>query len=302
MSLVEKALEKMQQAQRIRSTTEAPAPRQTVFGTIVGGEAVISPDGAQPPERPPARIVAIDQLALREAGILPPQPQERQIAHQYRQIKRPLVSNALGRGTSRLPNGHLIMIASAMPGEGKTFTSVNLAFSMTLEKDLRVVLVDADIPKPHITRLFGLDAERGLTDVLSDRSLDVESLVLPTDVPGLFVLPAGTRTENATELLASNRMRDLVTQLARNDSNRIALFDSPPLLLTTESHALSDLAGQIVVVVRAETTPQSVVLDGLSFIPQGKPVSLVLNQCTDRMPSGYYYYGYSESRGNAPRT
>src|SRR5690606_17879987 len=126
------------------------------------------------------------------------------------------------------------------------------------ERDIHVLLIDADFPKPHITKLFGLEKEEGLFDALRDSSLDVESLILPTSVPGLFVLPAGQRTENATELLASNRMQQIVTRLGERDPSRIVLFDSAPLLLTTEAPALAQIAGQVVVVVRAGVTPQQV--------------------------------------------
>src|SRR5690606_4713039 len=113
------------------------------------------------------------------------------LADQYRHIKRPLISNATGRGGERLERGQLIMMASAMPGEGKTFTSINLALSMALEKDLSVLLVDADVAKPHISRTFGVEQEPGLLDILKDESSRVESVILPTDVPNLCILPAG---------------------------------------------------------------------------------------------------------------
>src|SRR5690606_38566868 len=116
---------------------------------------------------------------------------------------------------------HLIMMTSALPGEGKTFTSISLAFSMALERDIHVLLVDADVAKPHISRLFGLEGERGLLDLLRDDSLDVESLILPTSVSRLSILPAGQRTENATELLASDRMRQIAARIGERDSSRV---------------------------------------------------------------------------------
>src|SRR5690606_6116067 len=120
--------------------------------------------------------------------------QERELADQYRQIKRPLIANAIGRGVQKPKNGHLIMMASALPGEGKTFTSINLALSLALEKDISVLLADADVPKPHISRIFGVETEPGLIDVLANESLDVESLILPTDTPHLSILPSGMQS------------------------------------------------------------------------------------------------------------
>src|SRR5690606_13997121 len=106
--------------------------------------------------------------ALRAAGLLPPEHQEREIADQFRQIKRPLVDNVIKRADAGRADAHLIMVASALAGEGKTFTSLNLALSMSLEKDIRVLLVDADVPKPHVSRLFGIAKEPGLVDALAD--------------------------------------------------------------------------------------------------------------------------------------
>ncbi|MBX5461122.1 MAG: AAA family ATPase [Steroidobacteraceae bacterium] len=295
MSLVEKALEKMrgQAARPMRL-----AASEAVYGQVALTGATRAAHGT------PERIVVIDQDALRAAGLLPPAKQARQIAEEYRQIKRPLIANALGRGATKLQNAHVIMMASAMPAEGKTFTSINLAFSMASEKDVTVLLVDADVAKPHISRLLGLDKERGLLDALQDPTLDVESLVLPTDVPGLSVLPAGKWSENATELLASQRMQQIVAGISRFDANRIALFDSPPLLLTTESRALSQVVGQIVMVVCANKSPQKVVLDAISQLGEHRCVSLVLNQSVANPTSNYYYYGYGygqarEGAGNA---
>jgi exopolysaccharide/PEP-CTERM locus tyrosine autokinase len=242
----------------------------------------------------PERLLEVNEAALRAAGLLPPEQQARLIGRQYRQIKRPLIANAFGRGGTRVPNGHVIMVASAIPGEGKTFTAINLAFSMAMEKDVHVLLADADVLKPHISRLFGVDKQPGLLDVLKDPTRDIESVILPTNVPGLSILPAGGRAENATELLSSDRMRDIVMRLAEKDAHRIVLFDSPPLLLTSESHSLTQVVGQIVVIVRAGGTPRQAVLDALSHLGEDKRVALVLNQSVTASPTNYYYYGNND--------
>lgn len=241
-------------------------------------------------------VVKIDRQSLRSQGLLPPEHQERTLADQYRQIKRPLIANATGRGgTEKLPRGQLIMVASAMPGEGKTFTSVNLALSLALEKDLSVLLIDADAPKPHLDRALGVAGEPGLLELLRDQSLDPEALIIPTDVPALTMLPIGTGSETTTELLASHRMEEIMHQLASNDPRRILIIDSPPLLLTSESRVLAEAAGQVVLVVRAGFTPQQSVLDAISHLGEGKSIGLLLNQSTDAAPAGYYY-GYGDSK------
>src|SRR5690606_19342237 len=281
-------------AQESRAATAASARAPAAAAQAIKEAPSTKPiedDGSREPRKPP-RTVLIDHDALRAAAILPPANQERLLADEYRQIKRPLISAALGRNADPLPNGHFMMIASALPGDGKTFTSINLALSMALERDISVLLVDADVAKPHVSKIFGVDQERGLLDLLRDEREDVESLILPTSVPGLSLLPAGRLTETATELLASSRMEEIISQLAARDPNRIVLFDSPPLLLTSESRALATIVGQIVLVVKANSTPQRAVFDVLDLLGDGKSVNLVLNQATERAKVGYYqYYG-----------
>jgi protein-tyrosine kinase len=322
MSLVERALKKLQEQQRGLDASRVPSLHRvgrvevTVPATAAPAEspdtidleavpsaavpAVLEKLPAQPsaPSRLPKRPVsnkriAVSVAALRSEGLLPPEHQERQIADQYRQVKRPLVAAALNRGEDAVANSHLIMVSSAAPGDGKTFTSINLAMSMSMEKDISVVLVDADVPKPHISRLFGVDREPGLLDALRDPAVDVETLILPTDIPNLSILPAGKWSETATELLSSRRMETLVCEMGRNDVQRICLIDSPPLLLTNESRALAQWVGQIVIVVRAGKTLQQDVQDALSHLPQGKAIGLVLNQSMTTTPG--YYYGYGDA-------
>ena len=235
------------------------------------------------------RIIPIDLDGLRSVGLLPPAHQERELAQQYRQIKRPLINNALGRGVERLPEGNLVMIASAVPGEGKTFTSINLALSIRLEEDVTVLLVDGDVVNPRLSQILGADDVRGLLDVVKDPSLSLSSAILQTDIPGLSFLPAGHQDANATELLASARMQEVISQLSQQDPSRLVLFDSAPLLLTTESHALTEVAGQILMVVRADQTPQHVVLEAIETLSESKSVSLVLNQSMKQPHAGYYY-------------
>lgn len=296
MSLVERALKKIQESRaavppalEVHVAAASPVAPARVPRTQPGAAVARSP---AEPRDPPSRIVHVDRTALRAETILAPEHQERQVADQYRQIKRPIIANALGLGGPKVPGGELVMIASALAGEGKTFTSINLALSIAMEKDISVVLVDADVAKPRVSAIFGLSQERGLLDLLRDESLDVDSLILPTDVPRLSMLPAGKRSDTATELLASARMQQLIELLRSGDPNRIVLFDSPPLLLTSESRVLATLVGQITLVVKAGSTPQRAVLDALDLLGEGRPIGLVLNQCDEQTRTGYYqYYG-----------
>jgi protein-tyrosine kinase len=297
MSLVELTLKKMQAARGGAVTRPPDLPAR--LGTVARNEPPApgaNPSAGATTKHHSDKLIRIDRQALRSAGLLPPDHQERQLSDQYRQIKRPLIAAASGRGVDKIANGQIIMMASAMPGEGKTFTSINLALSMSLEKDISVLLIDADVAKPHISRTFGVENEPGLLDVLHDDKLDIESLIIPTDVPNLSILPAGKASETATELLASNRMKEMVAQLARNDASRVALIDSSPLLLTSESHALSRAVGQVVLVVRAGQTPQQAVLNALDQIADGVSVGIILNQSTAAPLGQYYGYGYGDAQ------
>jgi protein-tyrosine kinase len=288
VSLVEQALKKLKDS---RPAVSSDAPQR-----IDSAPVAIPVRSGNPVPRRNHAVLEVDRNSLRRAGLFPPESEERRMSAEYRQIKRPLIAAALGKGTPKVPNGSVIMVASALPGDGKTFTSTNLAISMALEKDITVLLVDADLAKPHISRTFGVADRPGLLDLLRDGSIDAESLILETNISGLQLLPAGHNTESATELLASNRMEQIVANLVKRDENRIILFDSPPLLLTSESRVLAHVAGQTVLVVRAGVTRQQAVFDALACLGEGKPVGIVLNQSHAAQPGSYYAYGqYGDS-------
>lgn len=285
MTLVERAIEKL----RRNAEQGQKQPVRSVGALVVEPQSATDQQGARPAA--PERRIAVNRDALREAGYLPESSVDRRFADHYRQIKRPLISQALASPEAVPGSARLIMLASALPGDGKTFTSINLALSMARERDVSVVLVDSDTPKPHVSRIFGVEREPGLLDALSDPNADVESFVLPTDVGGLSILPAGTSNEGATEMLASARMSAVVKRLIARDPRRIVLFDSPPILVSSESRALSAIAGQVVLVVRSGTTPHQAVLDALEQLADCN-VSLVLNQGRASLSGGYYGYGY----------
>ena len=308
MSLVEKAIEKLRRenASKAAAAAASPQSRQTVRLAMPGKPEpepevirtvgiLSTAEGAAPAVS--AKLAGrthlqVDRDGLRALGYMPDSSCDRQFAGHYRQIKRPLIATALEAVANGSRSCRLIMMASALPGDGKTFTSINLAMSMARERDISVLLVDADVAKPHVSDLFGLRNQPGLLDALANKSIDIESLVLPTDVRGLSLLPAGTRTDGATELIASSRMGSLVSHLLDADPKRIVLFDSPPLLVSSESRELSKFVGQALLVVRASKTPQRAVLDAIDMLGDELAVGLVLNQGRPSMLDGIYGYGY----------
>ena len=191
----------------------------------------------------------------------------------------------------------VIMVTSAVPGDGKTFTSINLAFSMALERDISVLLVDCDVAKHHITDIFGLRDEDGLLDALTDETLDLESLVVPTNVRGFRFCRRARASEATAELLSSNRMRQIVASLCARNPRRILLLDSPPLLITNEGRALVKIAGQVVLVVRAGDTPRHAVQDAVGMFDPQQAGGIILNQVAVTGGESYYGYGSYGSYG-----
>lgn len=241
------------------------------------------------------RLVQIDRDAMREAGLIAPAVENKLFEDEYRVIKRPILSNAFGPNAHLVDRGFVVLVTSAVAGDGKTFSCINLALSLAKERDTSVLLIDADVPKPHISSLFDAQDQPGLTDYLEGKVADLSNIVLQTSTEGLSILPAGKSLEHATELISGRRMLDLIDEIHRRDPKKIVLVDSSPLLQTTESRALAAVCGQIVVVVRAGITPKGAVLDAVATLDEDKPVNLILNQVVFGRSAGYHnsYYGSS---------
>jgi exopolysaccharide/PEP-CTERM locus tyrosine autokinase len=247
-------------------------------------------------ETPAARHIDIDFGWLKSHGFVTPEAATSQIAEEFRIIKRPIIRNAFGRNGARVRNGNLVMVTSALPAEGKTFTSLNLALSMATEIDSTVLLVDGDVAHPSIPGLLGAPHGPGLLDLLTRDDLDFGECLVKTNIEKLSVLPAGSRHRRATELLASEQMATVLLEMASRYSDRIIIFDSPPLLATTEARVLAGNMGQIVVVVAADSTSQHAVTQALATIEGCEVVMMVLNKAS-RTDVGAYYGYYPNDEG-----
>ncbi len=307
-SLIEQAAQRLEQLRQAGvdmdqlTTTAAPAAPVAAasegVAALEGGaqQAMAAPAHGRAAAAPAvSKRVELDLEALAAMGLVTPNAPRTPMADQYRVIKRPLIRNATGRGAEMLNHGNLIMVTSALAGEGKSFTSLNLAMSIAAELDHTVMLVDADVARPSVLRMLGLPPGPGLLDVLEE-SVDLSDALLRTSIDKLTVLPSGTPHARATELLASDAMRKLLDDMARRYPDRIIIFDSPPLLLTTESAVLASQMGQIVVVVQAESTPQSAVRRALNTI-EACPVRLMLLNQARVDADGSYGYGYGYGYG-----
>lgn len=310
MSVIEQAAKRLEDLKR--ATVGADSRNAARDSDLVGGQVDVldhpnfSANAAAETgrSRPAAtQTVSIDLGRLNDLGLVSPDNPKSNVSEEFRVIKRPLIRNATGKSASPIENGNLIMITSALPGEGKTSSSVSLAMSIALELDKTVLLVDADVARPSVLRTLGIDERKGLLDVLVDRSLDLGDVLLRTNVEKLVILPSGTPHSHATELLASEAMTSLVREMAGRYPDRIIVFDSPPLLLTNESTALAAHMGQIVVVVEAEKTEHETLKQALALIEACPVKLLLLNKNRYGARGGYYGmygesgYGRSESAG-----
>lgn len=238
---------------------------------------------------------AIDRAGLREQGMIDPDGKVTALLEEFRIVKRQLLLSA--REARRAGGGgkaQRVLVCSPLPGEGKTFCAVNLAIAMAAEKDSEVLLIDADFAKPSVLSTLGLTGERGLMDALADPAIRVEDCVLSTDVDGLYVLPAGNRTNSDSEFLASSRTAEVLDRLTQGAPNRMVIFDSPPALAASPAAELAKHSGQALVVARADSTGQSSLEDALTLLSTCPDIKLLLN-AAQFSPSGRRfgtYYGY----------
>jgi exopolysaccharide/PEP-CTERM locus tyrosine autokinase len=299
MDIIEQAAKRLAELRRagVETAAEPSAAPATVTPSAVVPAATTAVAPPQPSVAETAasmsRRVELDMVRLAEKGIVTPSAARSNLADELRVVKRPLLRNAAGKGATPVRNANLIMITSAVPGEGKSFTAANLAMSIATELDHTVLLVDADVARPSLPEIFDLPPGKGLLDVLVEPELDLSQVMLRTNVEKLSILPSGLPHAHATELLASEAMANMLEELASRYSDRIIIFDSPPLLVTTEARTLASHMGQVVLVVRAERTTHSEVRHALAMIEQAPVKMLMLNQAADPSAKGYGYgYGY----------
>jgi protein-tyrosine kinase len=310
MSLIEKAAKRLEELKRAgvdistmgdvaEEATSSKAPARTELPTPAsllapsetkGTSTTLTPTRGRDDLISPIHQINLKKLAA--LGCVTPDMPRSRIAEEFRHLKRTLLANAAGKSTTPVKNANLVMITSSVPGEGKTFSSVNLAMSLAMEVDRTVLLVDADVARPSLPGMLDLPERKGLLDALERKSADLDDFLIYTNIEKLTILPAGSPRPTATELLASDAMNNLLDELSARYSDRIIIFDSPPLLATTESRALATHMGQIVFVVSAENTLRSEVEQGLAAIESCPIKLLLLNRANTTSAGGYGGYGY----------
>lgn len=238
--------------------------------------------------------VSIDWSTLASEGFLDQNDTKSQLAEEFRVIKRPIVNNMQGSDVNGIKRSNLILICSSLPGEGKTFVSINLALSIANELDKSVLLIDADVEKPSISKQLGIKQSPGLIEYLENEQVTFSDILLKTDLPNLNVIPAGKRHKYSTELLSSQRMYLFAEEVSRRYKDRIVVFDSPPLLVATQAQILAELVGQVILVIAAEETPQNVVNESIAKLTNCDVVMTLLNKTKKDFDLYGYGYGYGK--------
>lgn len=244
------------------------------------------------------RCVELDRARLVERGFLDPFGGRSGLGEELRIVKRVLLERAFAAGAPA--RERIVTVTSALPGEGKTFLAVNLALSLSLERDARVLLLDGDPIKASAVAVLGIARAPGLAELLGPAPVDPAEVLVRTSLERLVVLPAGAPEPRFTELLASRRMQALVRAILAADPGLVLVVDAPPLLASSEAQALAHMAGQTVLVVAAETTPRRAVDQAVALITERTEVQLLLNRAPGRAAEAYAAYlhaGDPASRG-----
>lgn len=277
-----------EQAVPFEQLAEPPAPAPLPIRELVIEQA---PRSHARVARPAGAAVAIDRAMLAEKGLLVPDAPIGALVEEFRQVKRQLLQTA--RVVKKLDGdrSRTVLVCSARPNDGKTYCAVNLAIAMAAERDVEVLLIDADFAKPDVMTRLGLNDGPGLLDALADPNVDIEACVVVTDIPQLSLLPAGTKSNNDTELVASRRTGEVIAALLAADPKRLLIFDSPPALAATPASVLANHAGQVMLVVRADRTTEGDLREAVALLEGCEHIQLVLN-AVSFAPGGRRFGGY----------
>ncbi len=230
----------------------------------------------------------VDRAVLHEAGLIVPEDPVTGLLEEFRIVKRELLADARASSDDA---ARRILVCSPHSGEGKTYCAINLAIALAAERDVEVVLVDADVMNPSVADRLGLEAGKGLMDALVDDNLHPERLAIGTDIDRLFVLPAGSSSARDAEYLASARTGKVLDRLTCAAPNRFIIFDTPPALAASPAAELAAHVGQAVLVVRADETSRAALEDAQQLLSACPDIKLLLNAARFS-PSGRQFGDY----------
>ena len=271
---IEKALQRQKEAAAKRAAEQAESQEESKSSTIERTVEKQQISASEPQNEKPVNSKVVEKRKagaavnadnealnltinleeLDERGFVSVSNARKLINEEYREIKRKLLRNAFGALSKTLKNSNIIMVSSARPSEGKTFTAINLALSFAAEQDKTVLLVDADVLKPNVTRTLRVNPGEGLMEYLLDENKDISDVLYRTNVDKLRIIPAGQTHHLSTELLASERMNYTIDEFSNRYPDRIVIIDTPPLIGINESAVLASFAGQAVIVTEEGRT------------------------------------------------
>jgi protein-tyrosine kinase len=251
---------------------------------------------ARPINALPGKTVRLDFRALRQNGCITPDNMTSSISNEFRGIKRKLLQKVRDPQT-RAAVSNLIMVTSSLPGEGKTFSSINLALSLAAERGLQVLLIDADVIRPSVGNMFVAPPNEGLTDLLTGKVGHVSDVLHRcADIPNLAVIFAGNPSANTPELISSGKMANLCRELSARYPDRVIVLDTPPVLASTEPAILASYVHHLLMVVAADQTDRHQLRKSLETVASCQSVSLLFNKAPSWNEAEYIaYYGYANS-------
>jgi protein-tyrosine kinase len=295
----QKAVDNKQAAVDVFSENEISQPDlNTPKNSLVDEPLVVEEESLQSnvvsqvlPEVAKTNKFEIDLKSSEEKGFVGLESARNLINEEYREIKRKLLQNAFGPLASTISSSNIIMVSSARPNEGKTFTAVNLALSIAAEQDKTVLLVDADVLKPNVLKTLGLEERNGLMEYLLGKVDDLSDVIYHTNIPKLRIIPAGQTHHLSTELLASTVMKDTVEEFSNRYPDRVVIIDTPPLIGINESAILANLAGQAVIVVEEGRSKLNDIQSAVERLNPDMAIGFVVNKSIQFSDNGGYY-GY----------
>lgn len=301
MNTIERALQKKKQdsadLEKNQQSDEAQAlaPQQQTTIERAKTKTVTEQVSLETAKSSSGQKIEIDLEKLEEKGFVSTNARRQLINEEFRAIKRKVLGNAFGALSKSLKNSNIIMVTSTNPGEGKTFTAINLALSIALEKDKTVLLVDADVLRPNVMRTLDMENREGLMEYLLGEKSDISEIMCKTNLENLRIIPAGKSHHLSTELLASEKMYDAVAEFANRYPDRVVIVDTPPLHGINETAILANLAGQAIVVVEEGKTKLADIQKAVSQLHPEMAIGFVVNKAQkvndDEHGYGYYYAG-----------
>ena len=295
LGLVERAAEKVAsmpasfaEPPRMREEPPAPAAEKAHYANV----SAPAPLPGTAPDNP--NQVRLDFRALRQNGMITPDNMTSAISNEFRGIKRKLLQKVRDPRTRATVN-NLIMITSSLPGEGKTFSSFNLALSLAAEKGLHVLLIDADIIRPSVKNMFVSPPSEGLTELLSGKTGKVSDVLHRcVDVPNLSVIFSGSPRNGSPELISSAQMVNLCRELSSRYPDRVIVIDTPPVLASSEAAILASYVHQVIMVVSADQADKHQLRTSLESVSACQNISLLFNKAPNWNEAEYQsYYGYA---------